>query len=182
VSQSPSQAATLARDAAAIADVVVAVGGDGTVADVATGIFGSAARLGIVPTGSTNITARCLDIPRGARRAVELIAGPHARRPIDVGRCAEPCFLHMAGAGFDAEWFGATSPTLKRSMGWVAYLPAAATAIRLPPAHVRVVTDDDAIDAMSPLVLVANGGSILAPELTLHPEVAIDDGWFDVLV
>jgi YegS/Rv2252/BmrU family lipid kinase len=182
VAHSSSQAVTLARDAAAIADVVVAVGGDGTVADVATGIFGSAASLGIVPTGSTNITARCLDIPRGARRAIALIAGPHARRPIDVGRCGERCFLHIAGAGFDAELFGATSPTLKRSMGWVAYLPAAATAIRLPPSRVQVVADEDVIDATSPLVLVANGGSILVPELTLYPEVAIDDGWLDVLV
>jgi YegS/Rv2252/BmrU family lipid kinase len=182
IAGSSSEAVELAREAAAIADIVVAVGGDGTVADVATGIFGSAASLGIVPTGSTNITARCLGIPRGTAAAVALIAGPHVRRRIDVGRCDERCFLHIAGAGFDAELFEATSPTLKRSMGWLAYLPAAAAAARLPPARVRVVADDEVIDAISPLVLVANGGSILVPELTLYPDVAIDDGWLDVLV
>src|SRR5687768_11095599 len=61
---SSEEATEAARQAAAVADVVAAVGGDGTVADVATGIFGSRAALAIVPTGSTNITARSLGIPR----------------------------------------------------------------------------------------------------------------------
>lgn len=171
-----------AMDAARTADTVVAVGGDGTVADVATGIFGSAAALGIVPAGSTNITARSLGIPANPAAALALLGGPHQLRSVDVGRSNGRSFVHIAGAGFDAELFNATSPVWKRRIGWVAYLPAAAVALRLPPSSVRVSTDETTIEARSPLVLIANGGSAIAPEFRIYPGISVDDGWLDVLV
>lgn len=178
-----SQAATMAaRDATRWADVVVAVGGDGTVADVATGIFGTPTALGIVPAGSTNITARSLGIPPNPADAIAVLAGQHALRPIDVGRGEDRIFLHIAGAGFDAELFKAANPAWKRHLGWVAYLPAAASALRLEPSRIHVTVDDDLIVARSSLVLVANGGSAVAPEFRIYPGIAVDDGWLDVLV
>lgn len=182
VATSSSEATSAARDAARSSDTVIAVGGDGTVADVATGIFGSSAALGIVPAGSTNITARSLGIPTKPSAALALIAGRHQLRPIDVGRSEDRSFVHIAGAGLDAELFNATNPVLKRHIGWVAYLPAAAAALRLPPSHVWVITDGTELEAQSPLVLIANGGSAIAPEFRIYPGVSVDDGWLDVLV
>ncbi|MBA3450544.1 MAG: hypothetical protein H0T18_04965 [Chloroflexia bacterium] len=179
---SSSDATEAARVAAETADVVVAVGGDGTVADVATGIFGSTAALAIVPAGSTNITARSLSIPSQLTAAIAVLVGPHALRRIDLGRSAGRSFLHMAGAGFDAELFGAASPSLKRRLGWVAYLPAAASALRLAPSAVSLVIDGRTFEARSPLVLVANGNSAIAPALEIYPGIANDDGWLDVLI
>ncbi|MFT4037949.1 MAG: YegS/Rv2252/BmrU family lipid kinase [Thermomicrobiales bacterium] len=179
---SGDEALHAAREAAQWAEVVVAVGGDGTVADVVTGIAGSPAALGIVPAGSTNITARSLGIPAHPRAAIQLLVQGHVAQPIDLGVSGDRCFVHMAGAGFDAEIFRGANPDLKRLLGWVAYLPAAAAALRLAPSDVTIQTDDAVVQARSPLVLVANGASAVAPSFRLHPSIAVDDGWLDVLI
>jgi diacylglycerol kinase (ATP) len=182
VAHSSSEATAAANQAARSAAVVIAVGGDGTVADVATGIFGSRAALGIVPAGSTNITARSLGIPSQPVAALALLGGSYRLRSIDVGRSEDRCFVHIAGAGFDAELFRATSPVWKRRLGWFAYLPAAVSALRLPPSEVRVTVDGAVIEARSPLVLIANGGSAIDPNFQIYPGISVDDGWLDVLV
>ena len=86
VANSSAEATLAAHQAAGSAAIVVAVGGDGTVADVATGIFGSSAALGIVPAGSTNIAARSLGIPADPAAALALLGGSYRLRSIDVGR------------------------------------------------------------------------------------------------
>src|SRR4051812_34635098 len=125
ISSSSDELVEAAHKAATAFDIVVAMGGDGTVSRVATGIFGSAAALGIIPFGSTNIIARSLGIPANPRNAIALLVGSHSRRVIDIGRCDDRCFLHMGGAGFDAEIFRQTSLEWKRRTGWIAYLPPA---------------------------------------------------------
>jgi YegS/Rv2252/BmrU family lipid kinase len=176
------EATEAANEAAPTADIVIAVGGDGTVADVATGIHGFDAALGIVPAGTTNITGRSLGIPADPTEALALFGHRPFFRSIDVGRSGDRSFLHIAGAGFDAELFGTVDPDWKRRIGWVAYVPAAAAALALPPSEVRVVIDDGEIVANSSLVLVANGGAVVAPTFRIYPGVSVDDGWFDVLV
>jgi YegS/Rv2252/BmrU family lipid kinase len=179
---SSSEATAAARAVSSTAGIVVAVGGDGTVSDVATGILGSGAVLGIIPAGSTNITARSLGIPANPRGAIAVLAGPSKLRRVDVGMSEDRCFLHIAGAGFDAEIFRSASPVWKRRLGWMAYLPAAAAALRLAPSLVSVTADDWSTEVRSPLVLVANGGAAIAPGFKLHPEISVDDGWLDVLI
>lgn len=179
---SSAEATAAARTVAENAKVVVAVGGDGTVADVATGIFGSGAALGIIPAGSTNITARSLGIPANPHEAIAILSEPHHELTIDVGRSGNRCFLHMAGAGLDAEMFRGANREWKQRVGWLAYLPPAAAALRLSPSEVQVTTDDAAIQARSPLILVANGAAAIAPALKLHPHIAVNDGQLDVLV
>ncbi len=83
------------------ADLVLAVGGDGTVNEVAQGLLGSPAALGIVPVGSGNGLARALRIPlRPAPALAALESG--ARRRMDVGFLNGRPFLNVAGVGFDA--------------------------------------------------------------------------------
>lgn len=182
LTRGPGDAVSLARDGCEGAALVVAVGGDGTVADVATGILGSGAPLGIVPAGSTNIVARELGIPTASPAAAQALFAPHRLVARDVGRCGDRCFLHMAGAGLDSRFFAAANPALKRRVGWPAYLPAAARALRLPPAHFDLISDDHRLSVTSPLVLVANGGSVIAPWLRLDPAITATDGWLDLLV
>ncbi len=177
----PGEAIRLARDAVPAADLVVAAGGDGTVADVATGILGTGTPLGIIPTGSTNIVARELGIPRGPRDAMRLLFSPHRLVRIDIGRYGERAFLHMAGAGFDSRFFARADRNLKRRVGWLAYLPAAIASLRLPPSRFTIIADGRETTVTSPLVLVANGSSIITPALHLHPRIRFDDGWLDVL-
>jgi len=164
------------------ADLMIAVGGDGTVAAVASAIDGSGIPLGIVPAGSTNIIARELGIPTNARAAVSLLYGAHRRHDLDLGVCGESRFLHMAGAGLDSRLFAATNPGLKRKVGWLAYLPAGARNLVEPPVRFTIRADETTIEVVSPLVLVANGGSVIAPGLTLYPGIRKDDGLLDVLI
>ncbi len=182
VTTGAGDATRLARSVRDATDLVVAVGGDGTVAEVAAGLVESSVPLGIVPAGSTNIVAREHRIPLGLNPAVRLLFGPHRLAIRDLGRCGDRVFLHMAGAGLDARFFLGTNRQLKRHVGWLAYVPAAAVALAEPPAHVVVTADETTIEAESPLVLVANGASVVHPAIRLHPGIRSDDGWLDVLV
>ena len=85
VTEGPGHATELARAAAAAgAELVLSVGGDGTANEVARGLIGTAAALGIVPAGSGNGLARALRIPLRPGPALDAIE-TGVRRRIDVG-------------------------------------------------------------------------------------------------
>ncbi|MDX5347717.1 MAG: diacylglycerol kinase family lipid kinase [Hymenobacteraceae bacterium] len=81
--------------------VVVAVGGDGTVNEVARGLLHSDTALAIVPRGSGNGLARHLEVPLHIPRAIELINSHHTSK-IDACRINGHPFFTTAGIGFDA--------------------------------------------------------------------------------
>lgn len=178
----PGAAVRLAQEAASDADAIVAVGGDGTVSDVASALVGTGLPLGILPGGSTNIVAQEHGVPGDLAEAAGVIFGPHRLSTIDVGLCNDRPFLHMAGCGFDSVLFDAANAALKRQVGWIAYLPAAMQALRVPPATYTIRADQEEIVTTSPLVLVANGASIIRPELRLDASIRADDGWLDLIV
>lgn len=82
-------------------DAVVAVGGDGTVNEVATALLHTDVKLGIVPVGSGNGFARGVGIPMSLRRAVKLLS-EGAVRKIDAGKIQDRYFFIVTGVGFDA--------------------------------------------------------------------------------
>ncbi len=81
--------------------IIVAVGGDGTVNEVASCLLHSQAALGIVPTGSGNGLARHLNIPMNASKALQVIAEGQVAT-IDSGEVNGLPFFCTAGVGFDA--------------------------------------------------------------------------------
>lgn len=164
------------------ADGMIAVGGDGTVSSVAAAVHGTDVPLGIIPGGSTNIIARELGIPDQLDASVRLIFGEFAVRPLDVGTCNDSYFLHMAGTGFDSRLFGMTDPAMKKRIGWGAYLPAAIKALRDPARTFTLMVDDEQLHVQSPLVLVANGSSVINPRIRIGADIRPDDGELDVMV
>lgn len=82
-------------------DIVVAIGGDGTINEVASGLVNSQVDLGIIPIGSGNGLARALGIPLLLRRALQLVTRGGIRL-IDVGKVEDHYFFATAGLGFDA--------------------------------------------------------------------------------
>jgi YegS/Rv2252/BmrU family lipid kinase len=164
------------------ARLLIAVGGDGTVADVASAAIDHGIPLGILPGGSTNIIAKELRVPSDPVDGAALIFGPHHLKRIDAGSGAGRIFLHMAGAGFDSRFFARSNPALKRKVGWVAYLPAAARTLFDRPTEVCVRVDGAEVRTTSPLVLVANGRSVLHTALKIASGISKSDGVFDVFI
>jgi len=82
-------------------DIVVAIGGDGTVNETASALVNSETALGIIPVGSGNGLARALRIPLVMRQAIRTITRGEVRS-IDVGMVDKKYFFATAGMGFDA--------------------------------------------------------------------------------
>lgn len=96
----PAKLGEVAREAAQGGyDVVVAVGGDGTVCSVAEGLIGTEIALGVVPLGTFNLFARDFDIPKDINEAVSIIVQGE-KRGIDVGKVNDTHFLSYSSVGF----------------------------------------------------------------------------------
>ena len=98
----PGHGTELANEAVASGvDVVVAIGGDGTVNEIGQALVGSEIALGIIPTGSGNGLARHLKIPFSFEKAIDVIN--HCKiRKIDTATINGQIFLSIAGVGYDA--------------------------------------------------------------------------------
>ncbi len=100
-------ATRLAQGAAAEGfDVVVALGGDGTLNEAANGLMGTDTALATLPGGSTNVFARTLGLPNDPIEATGLLLDSLAAgsiRPVGVGTANGRCFLFHVGIGYDAE-------------------------------------------------------------------------------
>lgn len=87
------------------AELVVAFGGDGHINEVANGVAGTEAVLGIVPGGTMNVFARALGIPNDPLEAIDHLARRLREEPrsVPLGRMDDRYFTFSAGCGFDAE-------------------------------------------------------------------------------
>lgn len=95
------QAAEIAKSVKDDADIIVAVGGDGTINEVARSIVGSSTALGIIPCGSGNGLARHLMLPMDIRRSIMTINQCKIRQ-LDYGIINDNPFFCTCGMGFDA--------------------------------------------------------------------------------
>ncbi|MCO6419341.1 diacylglycerol kinase family lipid kinase [Siccirubricoccus sp. KC 17139] len=123
----PGHAIALAREAAwRGCPLVVAAGGDGTIAEVAAGLAGSSAGLGILPLGTANVLAWELGVPLAPEAAATVLAegAPRWLRP-GVARFGDGrmrLFVQMLGAGFDAAVVHRLDLRWKRALGRGAYV------------------------------------------------------------
>jgi diacylglycerol kinase family enzyme len=161
------------------ADLVVAVGGDGTVRGCAEGLAGTGVPLGVVPRGTANLLARTLRIPGHPRAA--LAAAFDSRgvdRTIDLAVADGVPFTAMAGMGLDAAVVAGTK--LKHQFGWLAYAMSGAVHLALPPARFTIRLDDGPpIEREAQSVVTGNSG-LLPGGFSLLPDARLDDGMLDV--
>ena len=182
ITQRAGQARALAEQHGDGARLLVAIGGDGTVGDVAAAAVDHDIPLAIMPGGSTNIIAQELGIPTGPGAGAALIFGRHRLVRMDAGACGDRVFLHMVGAGFDSRFFARSNQALKRKVGWLAYIPAATRTLFDQPVEARVTVDGDEVRAITTMVLVANGRSIIHSSLRIADGISKSDGVFDVFI
>lgn len=178
----------LAREAVRLGyRAVVAAGGDGTIAEVITGLAGSETPLGIIPQGTGNQLAANLGIPADVERAVEVAAHGTAS-PLDIGQLSGGrYFALMVGAGWDAEVMASCTRELKDRWGFSAYLFAGLRRSAPPPsAEFLITADGEEFRIRAATVLVANAGhlfsSLFPVELQIAPFSSFHDGLLDVCI
>jgi len=174
------------------ADVVVAVGGDGTVRTVASALSGTGHALGIVPIGTGNLFARNMGIPVDDIDAALTVATSHGSRNVDMGRMMlldnekedhAHAFLIIAGIGFDAAMIDDTDPQLKKNISWLAYFVGGMKNLFAPKYHgtVTITSADGSMHSKSNLTfrtfMAGNCGEI--PMFSLMPKASYDDGILD---
>jgi diacylglycerol kinase (ATP) len=184
------RAAQVVRDGVT---TVVAAGGDGTVNAVVNGMIGSGrslegVRLGVLPTGTGNVVAFNMGIPREWRPACKVIRKGHTRR-IDLGvaragqgrKMETRHFLLMAGIGYDAKVIEDTSLRLKYVLRDFAYaLKTLENVVRHQGTQITLKLDGHRTYAdIAWLVMVGNAASY-AWNIKITPHARLDDGLLDV--
>ena len=118
----PGDAVVMAREAALEgADAVIAVGGDGTMSEVADGLAGSATRLAFVPHGTGNVFAREFSLPESVEGCLDLLSSGKTIS-VRMAKANDRRFVLLASAGFDAEVVERMNPRQKNLLGITAYL------------------------------------------------------------
>ena len=190
-SERPGQLGELARAAAdGGASLLVAVGGDGTVNEVAQGLAGrDGVELAVIPRGTGWDFARTYGIPRRLEQAVAVALEGRART-VDLGRAryrtwagseAESYFANIASAGMSGAIAKRANDTSKALGGKVSYLWATlAVFSRWRNDEVRVTVDGETRSGPMHDVVVANG-RYFGGGMMICPEAEPDDGLLDVL-
>ena len=183
--RAPGHATELARDAVRDgADAVLAVGGDGTVNEVALGLLGTEVSLGIVPTGSGNGLARALGIPRQPARALRALETATSRA-LDIGLLNGRPFLNVAGAGFDAAVGRAFHERGRRGgrrglFGYVHLSLRELRAYRAP--SVVIELEGGARHESRPFVLTFANGPQFGSGAVINPGATLDDGRLEIVL
>ena len=167
----PGHAEALARSAAqAGKTLVVAAGGDGTIAEVANGLMGSTTRLGVIPLGTANVLANELGLPFAPSAVAHALAFGRTRTlwpGLASGASGSRLFVQMLGVGFDAHVVQQLPFPLKRVFGRGAYVLQTLRELpryRFIPIRLRI--DDAEAEAGSVIISKGRlyaGRYILAP-------------------
>ncbi len=139
--------------------MVVAAGGDGTIAEVANGLIGSGARLGVIPLGTANVLAHELGLPFSPRAVAAALAFGRTTTlwpGLASSARGDRLFVQMLGVGFDAHVVHRVSFPMKRLFGRGAYVLrsiAELTQYAYPPIRVRL----DETETQAASVIVSKG-------------------------
>jgi len=159
-------ATTLAAGAAAGgAEVVVVLGGDGTLNEAANGLLGTGTAMAALPGGSTNVFARTIGVPNNLPKAVaqlgSLLAAGSTRR-MALGNVNGRRFLFHVGLGFDAAVVEQVErrPALKHKLGQTAFVYATLTTLArhfdLRRSHFTMHYGDVEVDGSYAVVMNSN--------------------------
>jgi len=167
------------HERSAEADLVVVVGGDGTLRDVLEGLVDARVPVGLLPMGTGNVFASELQLPRDVHRALEIF---RARRTVelDVARVNGHLSFLVTGVGFDGltvrEFEARRNGPSRR---WD-YGPAVLRALkRYRPPRLSVEIDGRRLRQEYAVALVCNNQRY-AGVLRLAPDSRLDDGLFEV--
>lgn len=178
--EGPKHATTLSWKASENGfDIVVAVGGDGTVNEVAKGLIGSQTVMGIIPMGSGNGLAKHLKIPADPTAALRIIQETHIQT-IDTLKINDEISLGISGVGFDAHIARKFASSVKR--GFWSYASLVLSEYQnYKPQTFHLLVDGNQNLTVTPLLLSFANSSQYGNNFTIAPTARIDDGYFDLI-
>lgn len=160
-------------------DVVVAVGGDGTVNEVARAIVHSSTALGIIPCGSGNGLARHLLLPLNVRKAIEVINRCEIRQ-LDYGIINDYPFFCTCGMGFDAFVSMKFAEAGKR--GPITYVEnVLREGLKYKPETYTIEDENGTLQYKAFLISCANA-SQYGNNAYIAPQASMSDGLMDVII
>ncbi len=173
-------ATELARQAANTnIDVVVAVGGDGSVNEISKGLIGTTTAMAIIPTGSGNGLARHLGVPLDLKKAMHVI-NQCKMTCIDSIQLNDETFVNVAGIGFDAHIGWEFAKFGKR--GFSSYIKVIAREFPKYCAQSYTLTiDGKTVNKTAFLISFANG-SQWGNNAHIAPQADVSDGIMDIAI
>lgn len=183
----PGDATTLARSAGARSSIVVAVGGDGTVNEVASGLIGSTAALAVMSEGSGNDFGRMVNAPTDPASLIALLKDPLIKK-YDAGsvhlhhadgRRSQHSFFNSIGLGFDAAVAKRVS-AIRWMRGIPLYLTALIQTLAGYQPHRFIVTNGAERREKNYFLLCIGNGKWEGGGFKLTPNAVPDDGIFEV--
>jgi diacylglycerol kinase (ATP) len=194
MTEAPGHAIELAREAAQQGyELVIAVGGDGTIHEIVNGLYSSGrlsdAVLGIISTGTGGDYVRTVGLPLGFEAACQKLIKPRIRA-VDLGvveyrrhgATAERIFVNFAGTGFDAEMVRRVKTNFKSLGALPAYLLGALTTlVTYKNRDVYLKMDGEEIQRKVCTVIM-NNGRYGGGGMNTAPNAELSDGLFDVLI
>ena len=174
-----SHARQIAKEAVGKFALIVAVGGDGTVNEVASAIVGTDTPLGIIPFGSGNGLSRFLNIPMDTEQAILSLTTGHVET-IDSGTLNGKPFFNMAGMGFDAHISEVFSHNKKR--GFISYIKSSIKEVsNYKPQQYHIEIDGKVYEREAFMLSFANS-SQYGNDAHISPNASVQDGLLDVCV
>jgi diacylglycerol kinase (ATP) len=164
-------------------DLVIILGGDGTVHECINGLSPLLKRpkVAVLPGGTCNDFSRSLNIPQNLEQAAELIFEGSVQN-VDVVKEGENYFVNFWGTGLITDASENINDAIKGVLGRISYFISAIQTIQnAEPFNVKLTIDEEIIEEQAVMVLVANGRFIGTNELPL-PSLELDDGLVDLFV
>lgn len=160
-------------------NVIVAVGGDGTVNETARIITHSSLTLGIIPIGSGNGLARHLNIPLTVKGAVETINKMNIQK-MDAIKINGSFSFCVAGAGFDAE----VSQTFQKmqTRGLLSYIIACLKCFNQSKNRNYILRTEHEVHRLNGFMLCFANASQFGNDAYIAPKASISDGFVNVVV
>lgn len=177
--QYPGHGRELAKAAIGSFDVVVAVGGDGTVNEVGSALINTTTALAIIPTGSGNGLARYLDIPLKVSRALQVINRLETRE-IDTLCVNNHVSLNVAGIGFDAHISHRFAK--QKNRGPAGYVKLITKEYAKYKSSVYRISIDGKTYQLPAFMITLANSSQWGNNIHIAPQAKIDDGLIDVCI
>ncbi|MFC1964110.1 diacylglycerol/lipid kinase family protein [Chloroflexota bacterium] len=194
ITESPGHAIELAKSAAEKGyQLVVSVGGDGTINEIVNGLYDSGGikdiTLGIISTGTGSDYVRSFGLDHRFQEACQRLVNPR-KLLVDIGvaeyarngQKAKRLFVNCAGLGFDAEIVKATTQRFKALGGKPAYLAGLLTTFLLYRNRAVTLSVDGKTEERKVCTVLVSKGKYTGGSMLVAPQADPADGFFDVLI